>query len=297
MYSHWDKEAKHLMAETQHLGIEANALVESLESGIPEQKMELEEMQSSFFQNLEKIKSQTVPPTLLSPRQHALVVWCHNYASQLAQFYDKELRLLGKRMWMALVQTRVSGHHDQQRHTLSENDLMDMAVRHGRLKKTENFLSNQLMTLNKRKEELKQQYRDVELRFANQQAAQSLHGSFGSSAKDALSHPILSGLSQIMRNLTWPFRLSSSEKSTFRDMESQLKKRTDSVVSQCQNEIMRTLSPSGHDRLSTLPNRSKSSLNEIDQLRHRYQHNVAAAASRKAPVARPKVVKNSLNFI
>ncbi len=295
MHNHWDVEARHLASEVQSLSLAAQALQQRADAGIPSHKLNLVKQQAQLFQALEKIKSIMIPPALLNLRLHSLLHWCQQYGQQLTDFYEAEVKLLGKRMWLGLVQVRVSGAHGSQGQGLTEDDLIDMAVRHSNLAKTEKYLSQQLIDLQARKQELQTQYREYELRYANREAAQSLYGSFGQNSREALDHPVMHGLSRLMQQLTWPFRLSSSENKNLQRVQRKILGQADDLMHQCRDGILQTMHSPHRNAGGTYRQKAHSSINEIERLKTDFLHQSTVAAQRAAPPARPILMKSKSN--
>lgn len=228
----------------------------------------------------------------LPPRLAALFHWLGVSAGKILQYYESQSRLLAKIMWMKLVQGRLSG--DQQNSFfISDQEVVEMAIRKTNLRRTKDFLQAHLKKLEREKSDLHRRYVALDTKKSNYWAAMSMRMQFGKSWRESTANPILRSIDQFVSRLTLPFRISNSARIKADSTREMADARTSELIRDFRDMALNNAIPSESGLAQSATTKLKQGREELRRLESLIMQTEQDLSASSAPQARVKLVKNA----
>ncbi len=262
----WDEDLQELGHNIASLELHINAAHRQEQKILLQKKSAVIRYQLAIEKISQKMQAIQKRKFNLPTKAQAIIFWSATLVEKSFTLYQRQSRLLGLKMWFELVHARLHGRVADRGSMIENNDLIDMAVREGNLKKTVNFLSDQLIKAKITRDKLTERFNSVQAMQANAQAAGSLQTSFGKNPSESFQNPRYLALVTYVKWLTATMRGTAEDEQRIQKIRSRINQKTDTVVSTCRDIILEEQGVSRFQLGDTALTRLQNNLDEIDHL-------------------------------
>lgn len=262
----WDEDIQSLTQNLAALELKINAAHRQEQKTLLQKKSAVMRYQLAIEKISQKMQAIQKRKFNLPAKSQAIIYWSATLVEKSFGLYQRQARVLGLKMWFELVHARLHGRVSQRGSMIENNDLIDMAVREGNLKKTVNFLSDQLIKAKITLDKLTERFNSVQAMQANSQAAASLQTVFGRNLSESLQNPRYVALVTYVKWLTASMRGTTDDEQRLQKLRSRINHKTETVVSACRDIILEEQGVSKFQLGDTALTRLQNNLGEIDQL-------------------------------
>lgn len=257
-------------------------------------KVSVFQMQNYLGRVLARITNLSERRLALPTNERTLTHWAAVYAERVNTYYQKFAHVYGKKMWINLLKSRLSGSVQRNDLNFTDQDLIEMSMQRNRLQQLEKQLQRHRINLETKKGELQTRYLEQNTAIENRNAARSMHARYGQSLQEASSHPSIVGFQKLLGLLSKTMRSKTQSGQHVEAIARKVRNDVDSVIDVCRNQIFEEIRYPKQRRGNSCVNTLKGSLRKIEDL----EQNISEASKllmRNPNDAHPILVKNNLN--
>jgi len=240
MLREWDAEVETLKGEIERIEKTVMFGEAGVRRTLTTRRFSMVQAQLNFTSAVERIVQIARRPLYLLPREKSVVFWSAHYATRLHDWYSARSKLLTRMMWVKLIQTRLAGDATDSSLVMETDQLVDLAVRHAELAKTEKHLEEALRIVSGRQRELTTRYNQLGIAIANRAASASLQGRLGVDVSDAFQSPSARALIAFFRGVGQP-PVPRAEDEWLSRVRSEFDQETESLMSICRRLVLSRL--------------------------------------------------------
>ena len=290
MSRHWDLEFKAIALDVGQLLKQANGQPDvRVFADIGTQLKSIQESIGSIAiasdRGMKLIRS---PMKRATRTSSAVMYWARQYFSKIGCLAEEYLTYRKRKMWLDLLQARISEAKLFEQTTVEARDLVDLVSRRRLLGEVESNLQRELDEVFKTRESLRLQYNAIGSADQNWIAASSMNARLGVDLSDSCENPSALALKDLMRMASVTLR-NPATRARLLKLNRDLEMKSEKMVQKC-SLLASSIVRQGRDSVDTnLLNQFKTMIEQVAELEHEASTIAQRALSERFSSSRPKI--------